>query len=47
MSKDRVGVGWRSELAAGILSTLDRIDVPIGLISWCQKSGAATWIGQA
>jgi hypothetical protein len=47
MPKDRVGIGRRSELAAGILSTLDRIDVLIGLISWRQKSGAATWIGQA
>jgi uncharacterized protein len=27
MSKDRVGLGWRSELAAEILSALDRIDV--------------------
>jgi uncharacterized protein (UPF0276 family) len=25
--KDRVGLGWRPELAAGILSNLDRIDV--------------------
>jgi hypothetical protein len=24
---DRVGIGWRPELAAGILSNLDRIDV--------------------
>ena len=24
---DRVGIGWRGELAAGILSNLDRIDV--------------------
>ena len=24
---DRVGLGWRPELAAGILSNLDRIDV--------------------
>src|ERR1700722_16180416 len=24
---DRVGLGWRAELAAGILSNLDRIDV--------------------
>src|SRR5262245_50809840 len=24
---DRVGIGWRSEIAAGILSNLDRIDV--------------------
>lgn len=27
MQKDRVGLGWRSELAAGILSALDRIDL--------------------
>lgn len=27
MQKDRVGLGWRPELAAGILSSLDRIDV--------------------
>lgn len=27
MQKDRVGLGWRPELAAGILSGLDRIDV--------------------
>jgi uncharacterized protein (UPF0276 family) len=25
--RDRVGIGWRSEIAAGILSNLDRIDV--------------------
>jgi len=27
MISDRVGIGWRAELAAGILSHLDRIDV--------------------
>src|SRR5258708_36315978 len=27
MQKDRVGLGWRPELAAGILSSLERIDV--------------------
>jgi uncharacterized protein (UPF0276 family) len=27
MTKDRVGISWRSELAAGILTSLDRIDV--------------------
>ena len=27
MVKDRVGMGWRSDIAAGILSHLDRIDV--------------------
>jgi hypothetical protein len=26
-AKDRVGIGWRGELAAGILTNLDRIDV--------------------
>lgn len=25
--KDRIGLGWRAELAAGILSSLDRIDI--------------------
>jgi hypothetical protein len=46
MSKDRVGLGRRSDLAAGILSAWDRIDVLIGLISWRQKSGAAAWTRQ-
>jgi uncharacterized protein (UPF0276 family) len=27
MQRDRVGLGWRSELAAGIFAALDRIDV--------------------
>jgi uncharacterized protein (UPF0276 family) len=27
MEKDRFGIGWRPELAAGILSNLDRIDI--------------------
>lgn len=27
MTKDRVGLSWRPELAAGILTSLDRIDV--------------------
>jgi uncharacterized protein (UPF0276 family) len=27
MMRDRIGLGWRPELAAGILSNLDRIDV--------------------
>ena len=27
MMQDRFGIGWRPELAAGILSNLDRIDI--------------------
>jgi uncharacterized protein len=39
--QDRVGLGWRPELAAGILSNLDRIDVIecIAEDSWDSNSG--------
>jgi uncharacterized protein (UPF0276 family) len=41
--RDRVGLGWRPELAAGILSNLDRIDVieAIAEDHWDSSSGIA------
>jgi uncharacterized protein len=45
MASDRVGLGWRPELAAGIHVALDRIDVLEVLADSCLDAGPALWRG--
>jgi ABC-2 type transport system permease protein len=42
MALDRVGLGWRPELSAGILTNLDRIDVVEGRLLLGQSPTAGT-----
>jgi uncharacterized protein len=45
MASDRVGLGWRPELAAAIHAGLDRIDVLEVLADSCLDAGQALWRG--